>query len=143
MSQSWQKISALCRILSSMSLGKCRTLTKAFIESQFSYCLLIWMLRSRTLNNQISHIYERALMTAYSDYNWFFYELLDKNDSFTIHQKNFQSLAVEIYKYLHGLYPAILSEVFKVSETWFICQKSKYSIYFSCLQKFAISYHNI
>ena len=58
-------------------------------------------------------------MTAYSDYNWFFYELLDKNDSFTIHQKNFQSLAVEIYKYLHGLYPAILSEVFKVSETWF------------------------
>ena len=58
-------------------------------------------------------------MTAYSDYNWFFYELLDKNDSFTIHQKNFQSLAVEIYKYLHGLYPAILSEVFKVSETRF------------------------
>ena len=56
-------------------------------------------------------------MTAYSDYNSFFYELLDKNDSFTIHQKNFQSLAVEIYKYLHGLYPAILSEVFKVSET--------------------------
>ena len=56
-------------------------------------------------------------MTAYSDYNSFFYELLDKNDFFIIHQKNFQSLAVEIYKYLHGLYPAILSEVFKVSET--------------------------
>ena len=28
MSQSWQKISAVCRILSSMSLGKRRRLTK-------------------------------------------------------------------------------------------------------------------
>ena len=34
-----------------------------------------------------------------------------------IHQRNVQSLAIEIYKYLHGLSPAILSEVFKVNET--------------------------
>ena len=31
--------------------------------------------------------------------------------------KEIQSLAIEIYKYLHGLSPAILSEVFKVSKT--------------------------
>ena len=30
--------------------------------------------------------------------------------------RNVQSLAIEIYKYLHGLFPAILSEVFKVNE---------------------------
>ena len=32
-------------------------------------------------------------------------------------KKNVQNLAIEIYKYLHGLSPAILSEVFKVNET--------------------------
>ena len=45
-----------------------------------------------------------------------FYELLDKDGSFTIHQRNVQSLAIEIYKYLHGLTPAILDEVFKVNK---------------------------
>ena len=90
---------------------------KAFIESQFNYCPLIWILRSRTLKNKINHIHERALRTVYSDYNPSFYELLDKDDTFTIHQKNVQNLAIEIYKYLHGLSPAILSEVFKVNET--------------------------
>ena len=100
-----------------MSLEKRRTLMKAFIESQFNYCPLIWILRSRTLKNKINHIHERALRTVYSDYNPSFYELLDKDDTFTIHQKNVQNLAIEIYKYLHGLSPAILSEVFKVNET--------------------------
>ena len=100
-----------------MSLEKRRTLMKAFIESQFNYCPLIWMLHSRTLNNKINRIHERALRTVYSDYNSSFKELLDKDDSFTIHQRNVQNLAIEIYKYLHGLSPAILSEVFKVNET--------------------------
>ena len=84
-----------------MSLGKCRTLMKAFIESQFNYCPQIWMLHSRTHNNKINRIHERALKTVYFDYNSSFNELLDKDGSFTIHQKNVQSLAIEIYKYLH------------------------------------------
>ena len=100
-----------------MSLEKRRTLMKAFIESQFNYCLLTWMLHSRTLNSKINRIHERALRTVYSDYNSSFNELLDKDGSFTIHQRNVQSLAIEIYKYLHDLSPAILSEVFKGNET--------------------------
>ena len=102
---------------SSMSLEIRRTLMKAFTESQLNYCPLIWMLRSRALNNKINHIYETALRTLYSVYSSSFYELLDKDDTFKIHQKNVQNLAIEIYKYLHGLSPAILSEVSKVNET--------------------------
>ena len=75
------------------------------------------MLRSRTRNNKINRIHDRTLRTVYSDYSSSFNELLDKDGSFTIHQKNVQSLAIEIYKYLHGLSPAILSEVFQVNET--------------------------
>ena len=82
-----KKINALCHISSYMSLENCRALMKAFIESQFNYCSLIWMLRSRTLNNKINHIHEKALRPLYPDYNSFFYELLDKDYTFTIHQK--------------------------------------------------------
>ena len=38
-----KKINALCRISSFKSLEKRRTLMKAFIESQFNYCPLIWI----------------------------------------------------------------------------------------------------
>ena len=75
-----------------MSLEKRRTLMKAFIESQSNYCPLIWILRSRTLKNKINHIHERALRTVYSDYNPSFYELLDKDDTFTIHQKKMSKI---------------------------------------------------
>ena len=94
-----KKINAHCRISSFMSLEKRRTLMKAFIESQFNYCPLIWMFHSRTLNNKINRIQDRALRTVYSDYNSSFNKLLDKDGSFTIHQRNVQSLAIEIYKY--------------------------------------------
>ena len=82
-----KKINAVCHISSSMSLEKRRTLMKAFTESQFNYCLLIWMLRSRTLNNKLNDIHDRTLRTVYSDYNSSFYALLDKDDTFTIYQK--------------------------------------------------------
>ena len=41
-----------------------RTIAKAFVESQFSYCPLIWMFHSRELNNEINCIHERALRTT-------------------------------------------------------------------------------
>ena len=112
-----KKINGLCLISSFMSLRKRRTFMKAFIESQFNYCPLIWMDHCRTLNNKINCIHKRALWIVYSDYNSSFNKLLDKDASFAIHQRSVQSLAIEIYKNLHGLSPAILSRDFKVNET--------------------------
>ena len=60
---------------------------KAFIASQFSNCLLIWMLQSGTLNNRIFNTHERALTLAYIDNQSLFKELLEKDHSVTIHQK--------------------------------------------------------
>ena len=46
------------------------------------------MLHSRTLNNKINRIHERALRTVYSDCESSFNQVLDNGGSFTIHQKN-------------------------------------------------------
>ena len=56
-----KKLNALHRIGSHMSLEKRKMLSRAFIESQFSYCPLIWMFHSRTLNNKINRLREKAL----------------------------------------------------------------------------------
>ena len=82
---------------------------KAFVTSQFNYCPLVWMCHSRTLNNKINYLHERALRIAYNDKVSTFQELLNQDKSVTIHIKNIQILATEIYKVKNGMAPAILN----------------------------------
>ena len=70
---------------------------KSFITSQFSYCSLIWMFYSRNVNNKINRIHERTLRLVDQN-NLNFSELLDLDNSVTVHQRNLQVLVTEIYK---------------------------------------------
>ena len=72
------------------------------------------MLHSRTLNNKINCLHKTALRTAYSDYKSLFNTLFRKGWLFSIHHRNIQRLAIERYKFLHGPYPAILSNIIKL-----------------------------
>ena len=64
-----KKINVLSRLVNYMSLDRRLKVIKAFIESQFNYCPLIWMFYSRTLNNKINRLHERVLRIFYSDTN--------------------------------------------------------------------------
>ena len=70
------------------------------------------MFHSRTINNKINRLHERALRIVYSDFKSSFEGLLMKDNSFSIHERNIQSLAIEIYKFLNGLLPSFLNNVF-------------------------------
>ena len=87
---------------------------KSFIDSQFNYCPLIWMFHNRTLNNRINRLHERALRLVFKNPNLSFQELLNKDKSFTIHERNLQRLAIEMFKIKNKLSPSILSEVFPI-----------------------------
>ena len=69
-------------------------LMKPFIEAQFGYCQLIWMLHSRDLNRKINQIHERALQIVYKGNSSSVIELLKKDNSVCIHDRNIQSLAI-------------------------------------------------
>ena len=92
------KITALARIAKLLPFEKRRILFKTFIESQFSYCPLVWMFYSRKFNRKINHIHERSLRLVYNDYITSFEDLLLKDKSVTIHHKNIQHVAVEMFK---------------------------------------------
>ena len=47
-----EKLNGLCQCVGYMSLKKSRILLKTFVELQFYYCRLIWMLQSRTRNSK-------------------------------------------------------------------------------------------
>ena len=79
-------------------------------------CRLIWIFRIRRLNNKINSIHERALRITYQDNTSTFQELLNKDNSVSIHHRNLQVLAMEMFKIHRGLSPEILRETF-VSKT--------------------------
>ena len=70
------------------------------------------MFHSRALNNTINRIHERALRIVYKDYNSTFQELLNKDNSVSIHHRNLQTLVIEMYKVKHKLSPSIMNQVF-------------------------------
>ena len=93
-----QKLNALARMASSLKFKQRKLLLNAFITSQFSYAPVVWMFHSRKLNNRINHIHERVIRLVYKDYTSSFDELLFKDNSFRIHHRNLQKLAIEIFK---------------------------------------------
>ena len=111
-----QKLHALTRVSRFMDTNKKRAIMKSFITSHFSYCPLIWMLHSRTLNTRINRIHERSLRIVYNDNLSTFSELLEKDNSVTVHERNIQALATELFKVLHGLSPKIMNELFSIKQ---------------------------
>lgn len=90
---------------------------KSFIESQFSFCPLVWMFCfSRKLNDRINHIHERGLRIVYDDYTSSFKHLLKINGSVTIHHRNIQLVAVEMFKVKDGLCPEIMKDLFHLNQ---------------------------
>ena len=110
-----QKVTALARIVHILPFYKRRIILKTFIESQFSYCPLVWMFCSREMNSKINRIHERALRLIYNDYTSSFHELLRNDKSISIHHRNIHSVAVEMYKAKHDLSPSFMKEIFHLN----------------------------
>ena len=89
-----------------------KVLMNAFFNVQFNYCPLIWMLHSRQNNNQIKHLHERCLRLFHNGKLPYYEELLEKDGSVSIHHKNIQSLAIEMFQIKHGQSPEIVRDIF-------------------------------
>ena len=72
------------------------------------------MFHRRKLNHRINSIDETALRVAYQDYKSTF--LQQKDNSVTIHQRDLQVPATEIFKAKNDLSPEIMKEVFELKE---------------------------
>ena len=70
------------------------------------------MFHNRTLNNKINKLHERALRIVYKNDELSFQELLDKDNSLTIHDRNLQRLAIEMYKINNHLSPSPMQDLF-------------------------------
>ena len=70
------------------------------------------MFHCRTLNNKINNLHERALRLVCKNDNSTFQEPLILDNSVTIHQRNLQKLATEMYKIKNHISPLPMQELF-------------------------------
>ena len=71
---------------------------------------------NRNLNNNINRIHERALIIVYKDKKSILKELLEKDNSLTIHVKNLQLLVMKMYTVQNNRLPEIKIKVFPTNE---------------------------
>ena len=113
---SGQKPNAISRITPYIDFSKMDLLVNAFFYSQFNYCQLVWMCHNQTNNNKMNHLHERWLRLIYNDKKSSFEDLLEKDGSVSVHNKNFRKLAVELFKVFKGLSLVIFAEAFPVRQ---------------------------
>ena len=102
------KLHALQRIRRYLSVDKARMLANAFIDSQFNYVRLVWMFAGKTLRNRICKIHYGTIQVVYDDYNSSYDELLQLNNSPSIHQRHLRFLAIEVFKSIMHLNPQFM-----------------------------------
>ena len=70
------------------------------------------MCHSRIINKKINRLHERCLRMIYCDKQSSFEELLEKDSSVSIHERNIQILATEMYKVSKGMSPPQITKSF-------------------------------
>ena len=82
------KLHALARISQYMNIHKRRMTMKAFIVSEFGYYPSVWVFHCRKLNGRVNKLHERTLRIVNQDNPSSFTELLEKDNSTTIHNSS-------------------------------------------------------
>ena len=89
-----------------------KTLIQSFVQSNFNYCPLVWMLCNPKSIRKMELIQKRALRLLLDDYTSSYEALLKKSKNTTMSLKRHKKLAIEIFKTLNNLNPKYMQEIF-------------------------------
>ena len=83
------------------------------------------MFHSRKLNNKINKLHERCLRIVYNNNTSTYGELLEVDNSVSVHFRNVQALAIELYKVVNGFSPDIMKDVLRLNADSFYNTRNK------------------
>ena len=97
--------------------------------SQFAHCPLAWIFHSRELNHKIKRLHERCLRVVYHETISSFKELLQKDNSVSVHLGSIQVLVTEMLRVYKSMFPKLMTKAFPLSQPYFSIRTVK-SVYY-------------
>ena len=83
------------------------------------------MFHTKKLNDKINRMHEKCLRIVYNDNILLFEELLEIDNSVSVHQRNIQILATELFKIVNGLSPDIMKDFFPLNNNFSYSTRNK------------------
>ena len=105
------KLNTLTRIAPYLNHNEIRLIYNSFFKGH-----LICIFCSRHSNHLLNKLQEQVLRIAYIAFNSSFSELFEMANESTIHIRNLKYLLTAVYKFLNGLSPPIMNEVFQTND---------------------------
>ena len=97
------------------NLDKCHLLLSITDVFNFNFAQL-WMYHSRALKNKANRLHDRCLQIIYNDKISTFKELLEKDNSVSVHYRNIEALETESYKVANEMSPEKMNEIFQLRD---------------------------
>ena len=105
------------RLKSYLNFEQKKILIESFIYVNFNYCPLVWHFCTYKSMNKIEGVQRRALQLLHNDSESNYSQLLDKAKKSTMTIVRLRCLCLEIYKTINRLNPALMTEIFKLSDS--------------------------
>ena len=112
-----KQINALKRIKHFLEKGCKMTIYNSYINSNFNYCSIVWMLTNKCNMDKLERTNKRALRFA-TNKESLCYESICKDESqLTVFRKCVKSTAILMYKARKGIAPSYVNEMFQTQES--------------------------
>ena len=111
-----RKFNTLTPVQKYMTTDQKKLIFSSSIKSQFTYCPLIWMFCTKRSLRRTNNIHKRRLRLIQQNCRSEFERLLENANEKSVHQKCIEFLLIEVYKYLNGLSPDIMNNIFKLRQ---------------------------
>ena len=106
------QLHALNRISRFFSPEQRVLIISAYVKSLSNQRTLVWIFCYQRFMHEMNKIHERSLLLLLKNYKDDFQDLLRSSGDISIHQRCLNLLLTAVYKYIHGLSPEMMNEVF-------------------------------
>jgi len=108
-----RQINAVMRLCNVLDTEVKVAIYKSFIQSNFNYCPVIWLICGETNLSKLAKLQYRALKFVYNDFTSDYEQLLLKGNHVSMSVHLMHTVAVEVYKCMYNIAPEYIQALFE------------------------------
>ena len=136
-------LNVLRRLSSLLDQESRMAIFRAFIVSNFNYCPLVWHFCGKTNTSKIEKLQERALRFVFNNFTSSYDNMLEKAELTTLTLSRIKTLALEVYKAIHGHSPPYMNDMFTSRQEQTHSLRNAHQLNIPCTRTVGFGSHSI